>query len=95
MDIFTVQLFFTWISLLTEISEFRMTGGRGKEILKQNMRYVMKEGLSLAFPSLPEASSFPAQRHVLGSSPGGSRVIQRGDGVGKEKTYLFIDIRLD
>ena len=32
---------------------------------------------------------------MLESSPGGSRVIQRGDGVGKEKTYLFINIRLD
>ena len=30
-----------------------------------------------------------------GSSPGGSRVIRRGDGVGEEKTYLFINIRLD
>ena len=29
-----------------------------------------------------------------GSSPGGSRVIQRGDGVGEEKTYLFRNIRL-
>ena len=32
---------------------------------------------------------------VPGSSPGGSRVIQRWDGVGEEKTYLFINIRLD
>ena len=30
-----------------------------------------------------------------GSSPGGSRVIRSGDGVGEEKTYLFINIRLD
>ena len=33
-------------------------------------------------------------REVPGSSPGGSRVIQRGDGVGQEKTYLFINLRL-
>ena len=32
---------------------------------------------------------------MTGSSPGGSRVIRRGDGVGEEKTYLFINIRLD
>ena len=32
---------------------------------------------------------------MLESSPGGSRVIRSGDGVGKGKTYLFINIRLD
>ena len=32
--------------------------------------------------------------YLPGSSPGGSRVIRRGDGVGEEKTYLFRNIRL-
>lgn len=31
---------------------------------------------------------------VPGYSPGGSRVIRRKDRVDKEKTYLFINIRL-
>ena len=31
--------------------------------------------------------------HVLGSCPGGSRVIWQGDGVGEEKTYLLRNIK--
>ena len=37
----------------------------------------------------------PDGQHLPGSSPGGSRVIWRGERVGEEKTYLFINIRLD
>ena len=46
----------------------------------------------------PEEPQDPCQHWrgtLLGSSPGGSRVIQWVDGVGEEKAYLFINIRLD
>ena len=82
VDIFTVQLFFTWISLLTEISEFKTTGGYGKGILQQNMRYLKMEGPSLAFPSLPEGSSFPAQRHWFLKPLQSCKDMSPGTGIG-------------
>ena len=55
----------------------------GKEMQKSKM--AVWGGLKIAVK----------RREVPGSSPSVSRVIRRRDGVGNEKTYLFISIRLD